>query len=141
MTKITFYFNAASKPVTAFRLAGKAHAQGLKVLVYTDDAAQEAALDQLFWTTEQLAFLPHVRCGHPAAAETPVLIGRDADALARADVLINLAAEPPAFFARFDRVLDIVGTDETDRARGRVRYKHFKERGYAVEHHDLTAPR
>lgn len=139
MTRITFYFNAPDKLDVARKLATKAFQSGRKALVYTPDPAQAQAVDLVFWTAQQLSFLPHVRCGHPLAAETPVLIGDDPDALEPADVLINLAPEPPTFFGRFDRLLEIVTTDPADRGRARERFRYFKERGYALDTHDLGA--
>jgi DNA polymerase-3 subunit chi len=139
VTRITFYFNAPDKLEVARKLASKAFQSGQRALVYTPDPAQAQALDQGFWTAQQLSFLPHVRCDHPLAAETPILIGDNPDALGRADVLINLAAEPPAFFGRFERLLEIVTTDPMDRERARARFRFFKERGYALESHDLGA--
>jgi DNA polymerase-3 subunit chi len=138
MTRITFYFNAASKLDVARKLANKVFQSGQCALVYVTEPDKQRIVDEAFWTAEQLSFLPHVRCEHPKAAETPILIGADPDALARADVLINLAAEPPAFFGRFERLLEVVGTDDQDREVARQRYRFFKERGYALETHDLA---
>ena len=139
VTRITFYFNAPDKLDVARKLATKAYQSGQQALVYTADPVQAQAADQDFWTAQQLSFLPHVRCEHPSAAETPILIGDNPDALARADVLINLALEPPVFFGRFERLLEIVTADPMDRARARARFRYFKERGYALESHDLGA--
>jgi len=140
VTRITFYFNAPNKLEVARKLATKSFQAGLCALVYTPDATLAQTLDHTFWTAQQLSFLPHVRCNHPLAAQTPVLIGDSAEPLQRADVLINLAAEPPAFFGRFERLLEIVTSDHADREQARQRVRYFKERGYAVDHHDLAAP-
>lgn len=139
MTRITFYFNAENKAEAARKLAAKVVHAGQNALVYTLDPAQAQALDTAFWTAQQLSFLPHVRCGHPLARQTPVLIGAQADELARADVLINLADEPPAFFGRFERMLDVVSADPADRDRARARFRRFRELGYHLETHDLAA--
>ena len=140
MTRITFYFNAQDKTEAARKLAAKVVRSGQRALVYTPDPAQAQALDQAFWTAQQLSFLPHVRCGHPLARETPILIGAQPDELASPDVLINMGAEPPSFFGRFERLLDVVGTDPADVERGRARYRQFKTLGYQLEHHDLAKP-
>jgi DNA polymerase-3 subunit chi len=139
VTRITFYFNAPDKLDVARKLAAKAFQGGRQALVYTADPAQAQAADQVFWTAQQLSFLPHVRCDHPLAPDTPILIGDNPDALGRADVLINLASEPPAFFGRFERLLEIVTADPADRERARARFRYFKERGYALDTHDLGA--
>jgi DNA polymerase-3 subunit chi len=140
MTRITFYFNADSKAEVAMRLAGKAWSAGRQVLVYAPDPQLADELDHRFWTANPLAFLPHVRCGHPLARQTPVLIGDNPEELERADILINLGAEPPPFFARFERVLEVVGRDASDRESARGRFRYFRERGYALDHHDLAEP-
>jgi DNA polymerase III subunit chi len=138
MTRIDFYFNAPSKPEVARKLAAKAFNAGQHVLVYTRDAAQAQELDKIFWTAQQLSFLPHVRCGHPLARQTPILIGSDPDELASADILISLDDEPPEFFGRFQRLLEVVSTDTGDRDRARQRFRFFKQRGYDLETHDLA---
>lgn len=139
VTRITFYFNAPDKLDVARKLAAKAFQSGQHALVYTADPAQALAADQSFWTAQQLSFLPHVRCDHPLASETPILIGGAPDMLRKADVLINLDQEPPAFFGRFERLLEIVTPDPADRERARDRFRFFKERGYALDTHDLGA--
>jgi hypothetical protein len=66
-----------------------------------------------------------------------VLIGSDADALRSADVMINLHTEQPPAFARFERLVEIVGLDEAGVEAGRERYRFYKTRGYALQTHDL----
>lgn len=139
VTRITFYFNAPDKLEVARKLATKAFQSGRQALVYTVDPGQAQAADQVFWTAQQLSFLPHVRCDHPLAKETPVLIGDNPEALGQADVLINLASEPPTFYGRFERLLEIVTPDPADRERARERLRYFRERGYASDFHDLGA--
>jgi len=139
MTRIDFYFNAPGKAEVARKLAAKAFQAGQQALVYSLNANRCQELDGLFWTAQQLSFLPHVRCGHPLARRTPILIGDDPDELASADVLINLEDEPPGFFSRFARVMEIVTTEAGDRERARSRLRYFRERGYQVETHDLAA--
>lgn len=138
MTRVDFYFNAGGKSEVAMRLAAKAYQAGRCTLLYTEDASLAAELDTGLWTAQQISFVPHVRCGHPLAARTPVLIGAQPDELAACDVLINLTRDPPACFGRFDRLIEIVTADETDRLQARSRFRFYQERGYALETHDLN---
>lgn len=138
MTRVDFYFNAGGKSDVAMLLAAKAYQSGRHTLLYTGDLALAAEIDAGLWTARQLSFIPHVRCGHPLAARTPVLIGTQPDELASCDVLINLTPEPPACFGRFDRLIEIVTTEETDRQQARSRFRFYQERGYALETHDLN---
>ena len=53
-------------------------------------------------------------------------------------MLLNLAAECPPFFARHERLLEIVAPqDEAERQAARARYAFYRDRGYAIRSHDL----
>jgi len=137
VTEITFYTFADNPLDVARRVAAKAHGQGKQVMIYAPDAAVADAIDRLLWTTPALGFVPHCRDSDALANETPVLIGANADALQSADVMINLHHEQPPAFARFERLVEIVGQDEDGRERGRARYRFYQTRGYALKTHDL----
>lgn len=138
MTRVDFYFNADDKLEVVRKLVGKAYQSGLKALLYTADEGTANDLDAAIWTRDKLAFIPHVRCGHPLAGETPILIGTDPGQLAASDVLINLDPECPPCFSRFERLLEVVGTDPADRLAARQRYRFYRDRGYPIEDHDLA---
>lgn len=137
MTEIIFYSHAADKLAVARQLAAKAWGQKLNVLIYAPDEALAANIDRLLWTQPALSFVPHCRDDHPLAAATPVIIGKRADSLPNADVLINLDSEPPPVFSRFDRLVEIVTGDANDVTLGRQRYRFYKDRGYELVNHDL----
>jgi len=137
VTEITFYTHADDPLDVARRIAAKAYAQGKQVLIYAPDAAVADAIDRLLWTTPALGFVPHCRDSDALAGETPVLIGTRADALNNADVMINLHAEQPPAFARFERLVEIIGQDEAGLEPGRARYRFYQTRGYALKTHDL----
>lgn len=140
MTEITFYTFADNPLDVARRVATKALGQGRQVMIYAPDAAVADAIDRLLWTTPALGFVPHCRDSDALASETPILIGTDADALRQADVMINLHHEQPPAFARFERLVEIVGQDESGREQGRARYRFYQTRGYALKTHDLRQP-
>jgi DNA polymerase-3 subunit chi len=137
MTEITFYTFADNPLDVARRIAVKAHGQGKQVMIYAPDAAVADSMDRLLWTTPSLGFVPHCRDSDALADETPVLIGGNADALRSADVMINLHHDQPPAFARFARLVEIIGQDEAGRERGRERYRFYQARGYALKTHDL----
>jgi DNA polymerase-3 subunit chi len=137
MTEILFYTFADDPLDVARRVAAKAYGQGRQVMIYAPDAATADAIDRLLWTTPALGFVPHCRDSDRLADETPVLIGANPDALRKADVMINLHREQPPAFARFERVVEIVGQDENERELGRDRYRFYQARGYALKTHDL----
>jgi len=137
VTEVLFYTFAGDPLDVARRIATKACGQGKHVMIYTPDAGVADAIDRLLWTTPALGFIPHCRDGDALAGETPVLIGTDTDALRSADVMINLHAGQPPSFARFERLVEIVGLDEAGVEQGRERYRFYKSRGYPLETHDL----
>ena len=137
MTEILFYTFAGEPLDVARRIAAKACGQGKQVMIYAPDAAVADAIDRLLWTTPALGFVPHCRDSDALAGETPVLIGTDADAVRQADVMINLHTGQPPAFARFERLVEIIGLDEAGVEAGRERYRFYKSRGYALQTHDL----
>ena len=137
MTQISFYTHAENKLSVARQLIAKAWSQDLNILVYAPDQGMAGEIDRLLWTQPALSFIPHCRDDSPYATVTPVLIGARMDALASADVIINLDDETPAVFSRFDRLLEIVTSEETDLIASRQRYRFYKERGYDLVTHDL----
>jgi DNA polymerase-3 subunit chi len=137
MTRVDFYFNADDKVDVARKLAAKVYQSGKRALLYAADARVASELDAVLWTRDKLSFVPHVRCGHPLSNQTPILIGADAGELASPDVLVNLEAERPPFFGRFERLIELVGRDDADRQAARERYRFYKERGYQINNVDL----
>jgi DNA polymerase-3 subunit chi len=136
VTEILFYTHADAPLDVARRVAAKAYGQGRQVMIYAPDAAVADAIDRLLWTTTVMGFVPHCRDTDPLAGETPVLIGTDTDALRSADVMINLHTGQPPAFARFERLVEIVGPDDGVE-QGRERWRFYKARGYALQSHDL----
>jgi len=141
VTSIDFYFNADDRLQVACRLAGKALAQNKRLLVYAPDAELAQRVDRMLWTWPAIGFVPHCLAGDALAAETPVLIASDGETPDGVELLLNLGVESPPHFARFDRLLEIVSTDDEDRQAGRARFKFYRDRGYSIESHDLAAAR
>lgn len=139
MTSIDFYHGAQDKVQAACRLIGDLRAQGRRILVYAPDEATAARIDRMLWVQPAIGFVPHCRIDSPLAAETPILIGASLDDAQHHEVLINLDGELPPAFSRFEQLIEIVGTDEADRLPARARFKFYRDRGYALQAHDLTA--
>ena len=138
MTQIDFYFHVENKLQTACTLSAKACARGMRVLAYCADAETSAKLDRLLWTTQAVSFIPHCSPRDPLAHVTPVIVDHEGAEPAHDEVLINLHPEWPPFFSRFQRLIEIVSLDEADRSQARARFKFFRDRGYAIQNHDLS---
>ena len=138
MTQIDFYSHADNKLQVACSLCAKVLERGLRVMIYTPDADTTDKLDKLMWCYPAIGFIPHCRAADRLAAETPVIIDHLAEPLPHDDMLLNLHPELPPFFSRFQRLIEIVGTDETDSRAGRVRFRFYRDRGYEIRHYDLN---
>lgn len=138
MTRIDFYTQIDDKLRFAGKLCAKALSQKLKVNVYVPDAAQATRFERLLWTDNATSFIPHCRVEDPLAAQTPVLIHTQEGALLHDTLLINLDHTWPPFFSRFQRVIEIVGTASDDAASARDRFRFYRDRGYAMQTHDMS---
>ena len=142
MTEVSFHFNVPDRLGYACRLLRKATRQGAHVVVAAPSSTL-AQLDRALWTFDPLEFVPHVRVTPGAAVaprlrDTPVwLVEQTVDA-GHHDVLLNLGLEPPSGFESFARVIEIVATDEQERAAGRERWKHYAGRGYDIKRHEVA---
>ena len=138
MTSIVFYFNAEDRLQVACRLAGKVLARKERMLIYAPDPQVASRIDRMLWTWPAIGFVPHCAPGDPLAAETPVLIASNEASPADCGVLLNLCAQCPPHFERFERLLEVVAAEEAEREAGRSRYSFYKKRGYRIAHHDLA---
>jgi len=135
MTRVDFHSKVPDKILYACRLVRKARAADMKIVVHLEDAQQQQALDEALWTFSEQDFLPHVSATDTLAAQTPILLTQDAsDPLPHHQVLINLSRRTPEHFARFERLFEILSTDEQDLAAERDRYKQYQQRGYPLTH-------
>ncbi len=141
MTQVDFYLlqddSAQIRASFACRLADKAYRLGNRVYIHTASAEQTRQLDDLLWTFQQNSFVPH---GIYQAAQhnpPPVLLAHNSEPDASIQVLINLSAEVPLFFSRFERVAELVNQNADIRQQGRSRYSFYKERGYPLRTHEI----
>jgi len=110
----------------------------VRVLLSAPDEETTEALDKLLWQYPATAFMPHCRSDADEADRMPVLLNSGSDKFPHHDLLISLHNECLPFFSRFERVIEIIGSDAEDSRLGRERYKFYKDRGYELRHFDLT---
>lgn len=141
MTEIAFHFNVRDKLAYACRLLRKAWRTGAQVGAVGRDEWL-ADLDRALWSFEPLEFVPHARVGRasePVAALTRLWLAATPSELPHQSVLVNFGDEVPAGFERFERLIEVVTTDEADRLAGRRRWKYYSDRGYAIVRHEVQA--
>lgn len=142
MTEISFHFNVPDRMGYACRLLRKAVRRGAKVVVAAP-APVLSQLDRQLWTFEALDFIPHVlaKTGMPLAPRlrhTPVWLTDAVRDAPHQDVLLNMGDELVEGFEVFARVIELVPVDGPARLAGRGRWKHYADRGYVLQKHDVA---
>lgn len=139
MTRIDFYFDADDKFAVAARLAQKAVAAGMRLLISAPDDEIAGRIDRTLWTFAPQSFVPHAIENSPLAGESPVVVVQKIPANATADfqILLNLDNVLPSQINGFGRVIEIVSRDDDDRALARDRFKAYREQGCEMVTHRL----
>ena len=117
-------------------LARKAFDAGIPTLVLPRDNVQAEAIDDLMWSFDPDAYLPHQIAGSDEEDElTPILIlSPDVDSPMR-PMVINL--RDAVVDGDFERVLEVVPADPAARAPLRERWKQYQARGLDLNKHDM----
>ena len=138
MTRIHFYSNADDRLQAACAWLASAWHERKPVVVFAPETEMAERLDRMLWMQPATGFLPHCTANAALAAETPVLIARQLEEVTRDDCLLNLSDEIPPGFSRFEELVEIVSTDDSVRLPGRERFRFYRERGYALENHNVA---
>ena len=134
MTRIDFHSNVGDSLLYACRLIRKAYQAGQPTIVLAEPARLRD-FDEQLWTFSPLDFVPHCMAGTPLAAQTPIVLATNLDDVPHHQVLLNLGANVPAQFARFERLLEVVGNTHDELIAGRERYRFYRDRGYALNNY------
>ncbi len=142
--RVDFYVLNSQVPArrwsVACRLTAKAYAQNLAIVIWSENADDARACDDLLWTFDDRSFVPHrvARDGEPPDAGTPVNLMIGLDSVEHADLLINLTNRFPAGLGRFARIAEIVDADPQCRRLGRERFKSYRDHKLTLETHQLS---
>lgn len=141
MTQIDFYLPKGEaqldRRLLACRLTEKALAAGHRVLIQCETLADCQALDELLWGFRPESFIPHGLMHQVEPTDYPVLISHLDDPDEEDDILINLSNQMLPFFSRFRRLLEPLDHNPSVLEAGRQRFRHYRERGYPLKHHEL----
>ncbi|KGM52969.1 DNA polymerase III subunit chi [Lysobacter concretionis Ko07 = DSM 16239] len=117
-------------------LARKASDAGLPCVILARDMAQAEQLDDLLWSFDPEAFVPHQIVDEDMdEEEAAVLIAAPEHDIALRPLVINL--RDGAVEGAFDRVLEVVPADDSARGPLRERWKQYKARGLELNKHDM----
>ncbi|VVE34421.1 DNA polymerase III subunit chi [Pandoraea capi] len=135
MTRVDFHTHVANRLEYACRFARKVYGAG-QTLVVVGEPDVLRAFDQALWTFSPLEFVPHCFTRDPLAAKTPVVLAAPDEQAQHHQVLLNLAGSVPTHFARFERVVEIIGDTPEDLSGARERYRFYRDRGYTLNNYD-----
>jgi DNA polymerase-3 subunit chi len=137
VTSVSFYKLTGDQQAAlalACQLIQKSLKMNQQVLCLVPDHAVAQQLDEKLWGFQATAFVPHAL----GVDNAPVAISVDSEPGDHHQILINLQAEIPNWFSRFDRVVEIIYPQPEYEQAKRDNFKFYKERGYALSFHDLS---
>ncbi len=142
MTQVDFYILSDKASSDRFhlacRLSEKAWKAGHRVCINTESEQDAAHMDKLLWTFKDQSFIPHDPIDKAQPGLTPIVIATKLDKTDEHDILINLASTIPGCFSQFERLLEPVDKDETNRAASRQRYRYYRDCGYTINNHEIN---
>ena len=141
--RVDFYLLSSSseddKQNFVCRLLEKVYHRGHRVFVICDSQAHAEQIDELLWTFKDDSFIPHNLQGEGPQPAPPVQIGygiekpRDFH-----DILVNLSADIPSYFAGFKRVIEVVINDEPAKEISRNRYRDYRANRCDLHIHEIS---
>ncbi len=139
MSRVDFYIlpEGAGTDRFACTIAKKAWATGNRVHIHTQSEESAKGMDDLLWTFRDISFIPHELYNGTVNEDTPVTIGFGNTFPEQSQVIINLDHEIPDFAPNFERIVEIVGGDETNKQYARLRYKQYKNGDYETHDHKI----
>lgn len=140
--RVDFYLlnkAADDKWLYACRLLEKAYRLGHRVFVFCDNQQNAEHLDELLWTYKDNSFIPHNLQGEGPEPPPPVQIGYQAEPRGFNDILLNLSSTVPAFFSRFNRIIEIVPEDEQSKEISRENYRTYRNAQCKIQTHQISS--
>lgn len=141
MPRADFYLIAkprfASQPLLLVcELCLKASNAGMQTVVLARDQAQAEELDDLLWSFNPDAFIPHQIAGSDEdEEEAVVLIAAPGQDSVERPLVINL--RDTAWLQPCERVLEVVPDDPAAREPLRERWRQYKAAGYTLNKYDM----
>ena len=140
MTAVAFHFGAPDKLAYVCRLLRKAVGSGSKVLVVAESDMLQR-IDADLWAVSPTDFVSHgfAADSHELAALSSVVLATQLELNSNhSQVLLNLTDELLPGFENFERLIEVVSTDDADRQSARRRWRAYTEKGYQITRHDLA---
>ena len=119
----------------ACELAKKAFVAEQPLLILARSQEQAEELDQLLWEFDDDAFIAHQIAGDDDDAICAVLIATPDVAVEDRALVLNLRDECAP--GNWDRVLEVIAADTSEREGSRTRWREYQQRGIELKKHDM----
>ena len=140
MPQIDFYVSKDSSNQntlrTVCRIAEKAFLAGHIVHICTRNEKENETLDSLLWTFRDRSFIPH-EISTSITSNCPVTISTE-NGPREANLLINLTYKTPENLEQFQRIAEIIDSNDESINAGRERYRFYREKGMDPQHHEVS---
>ena len=141
--EVAFHFNVSQPTDYCCRLLRKAHGRGARVTV-TGPRHRLVDIDQQLWALSATDFVPHawVDAAPEVLMCSPIVL---CESLSPPDpglappMLLNLLEHIPADYTQYERVIEVVGLGEDERAQARQRWRAYEQAQHRLTRHDAAA--
>ena len=140
--EVAFHFNVSQPTDYSCRLLRKAHARGARVTV-TGPRERLQDIDQQLWALSATEFVPHAWADAPVEVLmcSPIVLCETLTAPEpgqAATMLLNLSEQIPAAYTQFERVIEVVGLGDNERAQARQRWRAYDQAQHRLTRHDAA---
>jgi DNA polymerase-3 subunit chi len=148
LLRVDFAFGAHDRIAQAVRTTERHVSKGTTLMVFCDDDQRLERYDQQLWALEDTAFVAHERLTPHAleglkvylidTASWPLLSAKLTHSAYQSSWLLNLADHLPPEPQALSRILEVVGPEDDDREKARVRWRQYQKLGADLHSHRLT---
>ncbi|QOL25861.1 DNA polymerase III subunit chi [Thalassotalea sp. LPB0316] len=114
--------------------AANLYRQNIRAYIYTEDLEQAHHIDELLWSFDPQAFVPHNLVGEGPKQGAAIEIGHQPPQNRR-PVLINLTTQVPNFVNQYQQIIDFVPAENQLKQHARERFKQYRAMGFAINTH------
>lgn len=140
--EVAFHFNVSEPTDYCCRLLRKAHGRGARVTV-TGPRQRLLDIDQQLWALSPTEFVPHAWAD--ASAEvllcSPIVLCETLpppEPGQTPPMLLNLFEQIPAKYTLYERVIEVVGLAQAERAQARQRWRAYDQAQHRLTRHDAA---
>ncbi|GAA5096605.1 DNA polymerase III subunit chi [Wohlfahrtiimonas larvae] len=135
MPNVSFYVlesnNIKDFYKTIVKLTIKAYAAENQVLIYSNHPQILQPIDDYLWSFSETSFIPHILVNSNDEVDDidHIILANFEPNTPKKDLLIQLADHVPENFNQYNRIIEILYSEPSYLARGRERFKFYRQQG------------